>query len=166
MKVSIVVDILLLQTVSIAIASAGVFGAAIYYILQLRHQSKMRQTDLILKLYSEWKTKEIAEAYLKVTNLEFKDYDDFIKKNGPWYSERDVYTAFRVVCLLFEEIGVLLHRKLLDIDTVADLFTVSTKRTWEKVEPLVKGSRKHLGPHQFEYFEYLYNEMKKREQKL
>jgi len=29
-----------IQTVSIAIASAGVFAAAIYYIWQIRHQSK------------------------------------------------------------------------------------------------------------------------------
>jgi hypothetical protein len=39
------VGILLLQIAFIAIASAGVFIAAVYYILQLRHQSKMRQTE-------------------------------------------------------------------------------------------------------------------------
>ena len=32
-----------IQTISIAIASAGVFVAAIYYILQIRHQSKVRR---------------------------------------------------------------------------------------------------------------------------
>jgi len=31
-----------IQTVSIAIASAGVFAAAVYYILQLKHQTKIR----------------------------------------------------------------------------------------------------------------------------
>jgi hypothetical protein len=40
--VSRMVDI---QTVSIAIASAGVFLAAIYYILQIRHQTRIRQTS-------------------------------------------------------------------------------------------------------------------------
>jgi len=40
------------QTVSIAVASAGVFAAAIYYILQLKHQSKVRQTDLLVRLFS------------------------------------------------------------------------------------------------------------------
>jgi len=153
------------QTISIAIASAGVFAAAIYYILQLRHQSKLRQTDLVMRLYSTWQSKEFSEAALKVWNLEFKDYNDFVKKYGPWYSETEVYTAFRMVCNFFDGIGILLIRKLVDIEMVARLFTLSTKTTWEKVKPLVEGSRRHVyGPLVFEDFEYLYNEMKKREQ--
>lgn len=44
------------QTVSIAIASAGVFVAAIYYMLQLRHQSKMRKTEMVMRLYSAWQS--------------------------------------------------------------------------------------------------------------
>jgi hypothetical protein len=40
------------QTISIAIASAGVFAAAIYYIFQIRHQDKMRHLDLFMRLYS------------------------------------------------------------------------------------------------------------------
>jgi hypothetical protein len=39
-----------IQTVSIAIASAGVFVAAICYILHLMHQTSMRQTDLVVRL--------------------------------------------------------------------------------------------------------------------
>jgi len=63
-----------IQTVSIVIASAGVFAAAMYYILQIRHQSKLRQTDLAMRLYSTWQSKEFSEATLKVWNLKFKDY--------------------------------------------------------------------------------------------
>jgi hypothetical protein len=36
------VDILLLQTISIAIASASVVAGVVYYALQLRHQIKLR----------------------------------------------------------------------------------------------------------------------------
>ena len=43
-----------IQTISIAIASAGVFLAAIYYTIQIRHQTKMRHTDLVVRLYSAW----------------------------------------------------------------------------------------------------------------
>ena len=39
-----------IQTVSIAIASASVTLAAFYYIWQIRHQSKIRQTDLVIKI--------------------------------------------------------------------------------------------------------------------
>jgi hypothetical protein len=34
-----------IQTVSIAIASAGVLIGVVYYILDMRHQRQVRQTD-------------------------------------------------------------------------------------------------------------------------
>jgi len=155
-----------IPSVSIVIASAGVLVAAIYYVLQIRHQTKLRQTDLVMRLYSTWQSKEFSEATLKVWNLEFKDYNDFVKKYGPWYSETEVYTAFRMVCNFFNGIGILLFRKLVDIEMIARLFTLSTKTTWEKVKFLVEGGRRQQGSLLFEDFEYLYNEMKKREQQL
>jgi len=54
------VGILLLQTVSIAIASASVVAGVVYYALQLRHQTKMRKTsirvhmDINLKAYGNY----------------------------------------------------------------------------------------------------------------
>jgi len=155
-----------IQTISIAIASAGVFVAAIYYILQLRHQNRMRHTDLVMRLYSTWQSKELTDATLKVWNLEFEDYSDFVKKYGPWYSETEVYSAFRMVSNFFNEIGILLSKRLVDIEMVSTMIGLSTKTTWEKIQPLVEGGRRQYGPHFFEDFEYLYNEMKKREKQL
>jgi hypothetical protein len=42
-----VVDI---QTVSIAIASASVVAGIVYYAFQLRHQSKIREMDAIVRM--------------------------------------------------------------------------------------------------------------------
>jgi hypothetical protein len=42
-----VVDV---QTVSIAIASASVVAGIVYYSLQIRHQTKARQTGLVMRL--------------------------------------------------------------------------------------------------------------------
>ena len=157
---SIVVDILLLQTVSIAIASAGVFVAAVYYILQIRHQTKIRQTDLVIRLYSTYGSKEFHEAWATVRELEFKDYDDFMKKYG-WSA------AMSEVGLFFEGVGVLLHKKLVDISMLDDLFTGPVKMTWEKMKPMIEGHREQRKyPQFYEWLEYLYNELKKREQKL
>jgi hypothetical protein len=153
------VDILLLQTVSIAIASAGVFAAAIYYIIQIRHQTKVRQTDLVVRLYSIYGSKEFQEAWATVREFEFKDYDDFMKKYG-WSA------AMSEVGLFFEGVGVLLHKKLVDISMVDDLFTGPIKMTWEKMKPIIEGHRKQKKyPQFYEWLEYLYNEMQKREQK-
>jgi len=162
------VDILLLQTVSIAIASAGVFAAAIYYILQLRHQSKVRQTEL-LRIYSTFGSEEFQKALTKTFNMEFKDYNDFVKKysSPTGFLEKPEAIGMSTVNILFEEIGVLLSRKLIDLRLVDDLFGYVAIVVWEKIKPAVEGWRKQFQiPRSLQQFEYLYNEMKKREQKL
>jgi hypothetical protein len=100
-------------SISAIIAAVGVLVGVALTVVELRHLAKQRQTDLIMKLYSEWQSKELSDATLKVWNLEFKDYDDFVKKYGPWYSETEVYSAFRTVCLFFDEIGILAFKSLL-----------------------------------------------------
>jgi len=71
------------------------------------------------------------------------------------------------VCAFYEGIGVLLHRKLVDIGLIDDLFSTPIIQVWEKIGPLVKqGRERWKRPQIWEWFEYLYNEMKKREQRL
>jgi hypothetical protein len=156
-----VVDI---QTISIAIASASVVAGVIYYGLQIRHQSKVRQTDLIMRMYSQVCTKEFIDAYLKTLNLKFKDYSEFVEKYGPVGSEGPEQSAFFVGAMFMEGIGVLLHRKLVDAEVINELFPVES--AWKRLEPIILGYRKQTGDaSKFEWYEYLYNEMKKREQK-
>jgi hypothetical protein len=149
-----------IQTVSIAIASASVVAGVIYYAFQIRHQNRMRQTDLLLRLYSTFDSLEFLEAWHKIFWMpEPKDYDDFVEKLG---GKRHI-TAF--VALFYEEVGVLLRRKLIDIGLVDDLFSDSLKLTWEKVKaPMMEVRKRGIYPRAYENFEYLYNEMKKREQ--
>jgi len=151
--------------ISAIVAAAGVLVGVVFTVLQLRDLVRTRHTDLVMRLYSTWQSKEFSEATLKVWNLEFKDYNDFVKKYGPWYSETEVYIAFRMVCNFFDGIGILLIRRLVDIEIVASLFTKSVKTTWEKVRLLVEGGERQMGTTGlFGDFEYLYNELKKREQ--
>jgi hypothetical protein len=158
--VSIVVDI---QTVSIAIASAGVFAAAIYYILQIRHQTRIRKTDILMRLHLASSTRDFIEAALRIRTSNYKDYDDFVEKYGSLASGGEVQIAFILMGQFFEGIGVLLNNKLADIDLVAQLFSVESY--WMKMKPLAEYLRKQSNnPQMYEWFEYLYNEVKKREQ--
>jgi hypothetical protein len=153
-----------IQTVSIAVASASVTLAAIYYIWQIRHQNKIRQTDLILRLQSAWRSRELRESYVRVMNMKFKTYDEFAK-TYPLWSEvgSPEYRAVSEVGSFFDGIGILLHRKLIDTEMVDELFGTSIKAAWEKLKPGIEGRRKELNPALRKWFEYLYNEMKKRE---
>ena len=147
-----------ISTVSIVIASAGVFAAAIYYVLQIRHQTKMRQTDLVMRLYSIFGNEEFQKRCHKImADMETMDYNSFVKKYDTMAPEAGFF---------FEGVGVLLHRKLIDISLVDDLFSGFIKRFWERAKPIVEDARKQLNYPQYgEWFEYLYNEMKKREQR-
>jgi hypothetical protein len=152
-----------IQTVSIAVASAGVFVAAIYYILQIRHQTRLRQTDLTMRLYTSWVSKELTEPWLKVWNLEFTDYDDFKKKYGTYLSDNPENAALLSVINSFTIIGLLLQKKLVDPELVSHLPVVMT---WNKVKPVIEGVRRESDdPSWYKEFEYLYNEVKKREQR-
>ena len=98
--------------------------------------------------------------------MEFKDYNDFVKKysSPTGFADTPESIALGTVNLLFEEIGVLLNRKLIDRGLVDDLFGYIAIIVWEKIKPLVEGWRK-MTPRTLQQFEYLYNEMKKREQR-
>lgn len=151
--------------VGAAIAAVGVLVGVVYYILDVRNQKKMRQTDLLMRLHLATTTKEMIEAATKFVSTNYKDYDDFVEKYGSPYSEGEVQTAYLMIGQFFEGIGVLVKNGLADIDLVYQLFAVQTY--WRKMKPLVEGARKQFSsPRIYEWFEYLSEEIKKREQKL
>ena len=93
-----------------------------------------------------------------------KDFNDFEKKYGSVDSETPVHLALDAVSIFFDEVGVLVRRKLVDIGLVMDLFVV--KLRWEKMKPLIEGARIRYGePRMLNWFEYLYNESQRRRQK-
>jgi len=148
-----------IQTISIAVASASVVAGVIYYVFQIRHQTRLRQTDLVTRLYSQFTNLEFQKTWNDILKREAKDYSDYEKKYG--------LAETVAVGMFFEGIGILLKRKLIDIELVDDMFTSPIKMTWEKMRDNTLEARKVRNqPEIFEWFEYLYNEVKKREQKL
>ena len=145
--------------ISAMVAAAGVLVGVVYYILDMRNQTRLRQTDLVMRLYAVFATGEFQkEMYTFMTDTEIKDYSTFKKK----------YTVnLSPTGLFFEEVGVLLSRKLADIGLISNLFGPVAMVYWEKSKPIVEDARKQLNAPGFGGgFEYLYNEMKKRQQKL
>jgi hypothetical protein len=72
--------------------------------------------------------------------------------------------SFAIMGMFMEGIEVLL-RKLVDLDLITEPFTVET--FWLKMKPLAEGMRKQINdPRIYGWFEYLYNKVKEREQKL
>jgi hypothetical protein len=146
-----------IQTVSIATASASVVAGVVYYALQLRHQTKIRQTDLIIRLYSFIANREFLEAWEKVRDREFKDTEDYMKKYGGLVELNLVYTVY-------QEFGMLLERKLIDTALIDDLVGRRTVLlVYEKLKVFHEGVMRYRLGIESSSFDYLYNEMKKRE---
>jgi hypothetical protein len=76
-----------IQEVSYAAASASVVIAALYYIWQIRHQNKMRMIDATSRLYAGTSVKESVEAFSRLVSAEYADYDEFVERYGPMFSD-------------------------------------------------------------------------------
>ena len=151
--------------ISAIVAAAGVLVGVAYYILDMRNQARTRQTDMVLRLYSTFSSEEFQITLAQIDNLKFQNTDDFLQKYGSKVNA-EVWGKWQSVAAFFEQVGVLLHRKLINISLVDDLLTTDVKQQWERMAPVILDIRKRLdSPQIWEWFEYLYNEMKKREQK-
>ena len=147
--------------VSALVAAAGVLiGVALTY-LEVRNLVKARKTDVAWRIYQSFNSREFLEATYKVWNLEFDDYNDFLKKYGPPFAETPVAISIGIVGNLYEEAGELLHKGLAEYESISN---IPANLMWEKMKPVVEGARKQYNfPQLFDKFEYFYNEMKKRE---
>jgi len=158
------IDITSINAVSGILAAIGVLVGVVFAVFELRNLVKARKTDLTMRLASAWHSEGLMEKWLKIMNLEFKDYSDFRKRYGTLHSYNPEYIDLYIVLEHFEVQGYLLHRKMIDFD-LADMSPVSS--AWRKTKPVIEGWREEYNsPRLNEWFEYLYNETKKREQTL
>jgi len=166
-KVSRMVDV---QTVSIAIASASVVVGIFYYALQLRHQTKIRETDLAIRINPMFSLSamEFQRAGLKVASLEHKGYNDFVKRYGSLATDTPESLAVHTMLNFSEGIGYLLKRNLVSTDLVWTYYGEGFIKVWDKIGPLMEGLTKQTVGESFtsEPCEYLYKEMKKKKQQL
>ena len=150
-----------IETLSIVVAAVAVVVGVIYSSLQLREQTRSRHTDLVMRLYDRFSSNEFQDAWHKVRTSDVK------KHNDAFDYPKELFSAMNQVCLFFEGVGILLMRRITDTRMVEDLFGGTIIRAWESLESAVVGARQQVNdPEIYYYFEYLYNEMKKREQKL
>ena len=146
-----------IQTVSIVVASASVVAGIIYYGLQLRSQTKARQTDMIIRLYSLVAGREFLEAWDKVRDRKIQSYNDYKEKYGS-------FTEIGQMNTVLGELGMLLQRKLIDVDLIHDLTGGWVIVAYEKLRPLNEEIKKARGL-ESDASDYLYNEMRKKEQR-
>ena len=153
--------ILDIPTISVLIASASVVVSAVYFVLDNRHQRRIRKTESIIRL-SPWfsiDAKEIQEAIGNVCSAEYTDYKDYLTK----YAGKPEQTSLRLLGNYFEGIGLLVHMKLVEMDIVYNFWGDVAESVWDGNKEAINGMRKDIGtPYTFQYWEFLVKEVKKR----
>jgi len=159
-----VVDIV---EVSAVVTAAGVLIGIVYYLLEIRHQTKARNMDLFMRVWLFGSTDEVMGAIEKVNSLQFKDYEDYIAKYGSFLSENPVQRAVWMVIDFYQLLGILVDDNLIDIKTVYHI-TGGTypKLLYEKLKSIVLAIRRDTEPYFAADFEYLINELTREEPRI
>jgi hypothetical protein len=103
---------------------------------------------------------------------QWKNYDDFMNKYGS-ENNLEAWTSWLSIGAFFNGVGVLVKRGKIDIDLVEELLANAVLIAWFRMSPIILGWRERdpqfkglgrSGNYPFLHgFEYLYNEIKKRE---
>jgi hypothetical protein len=137
-----------LTAISTIVATVSIVIGVIFTLLELRNFHRSRKTEIIMKIYDRFSSREMVEAINKIGSITFDNFDEYRKKYG--------FTEIAEVAVLFEGLGVLLEQKLIDIDLVDDLFGPTLDVLWDRMKPVIVSMRKSLNqPYFFSHYEYL-----------
>jgi hypothetical protein len=151
--------------ISAVVAAVGVVVGVVYYVLEIRHQDKMKHLDLFMSLYSVWGSRDVLDAHRRFMTIKIEDYDSFVKEHGPVTDSLQIYTDIDQIGWFFNLMGFLVKEKIVQVKLIDELLGYWVIRNWEAIKPLAYGWRKQYNiPESYHWFEYLYEEMKKRKQ--
>ena len=130
------------------VTTGSIIIGIIFTMLEIRHLARVRRTDIIMKIYDRFGTREVVEAINRVGNAKFENLADYNKKYG--------FTDVTLIAELFEGIGVLLEQNLIDIKMVDRLFGPTLNLIWVRMKPVLYAMREGLKePFFFSHYEYL-----------
>jgi hypothetical protein len=141
-----------LDTVASIVTTLSIVIGVVFTVLEIRHLAKTRKTEVIMKIYERFGTREIVEAINRVGSAKFENIADYNKKYG--------FTDVTLIAELFEGIGVLLEQNLIDVKMVDRLFGPTLNSLWIRMKPVLYAMREGLNePFFFSHYEYLINRL-------
>jgi len=139
-----------ITTTSAAVVAVSVVVGLVFTLMELRHLARTRRTDVIMRVYDRFGSKEMVEAIYSIGQLRSQNLD---------FSEGKL-TGVTQIAIIFEGLGVLLEQNLIDIELVNSLFGPTLVSLWAPIQPMIKRMRETMRePFFFSHFEYLYNRL-------
>ncbi len=137
-----------IPTIASIVTTISIVIGVVFTILEIRHLTKTRKTEVIMRIYDRFGTRDVVEAINRVGNAKFENITDYNKKYG--------FTDVTMIAELFEGIGVLLEQSLIDIKMVDKLFGPTLNLLWGRMKPVLYAMREGLKePFFFSHYEYL-----------
>ena len=141
-----------IEKVASIVTTLSIVIGVVFTILEIQHLGKTRKTEVIMKIYERFGTREIVEAINRVGSAKLENIADYNKKYG--------FTDVTLIAELFEGIGVLLEQNLIDIKMVDRLFGPTLNSLWIRMKPVLYAMREGLKePFFFSHYEYLINRL-------
>ena len=123
-------------------------------------QLETRQVQMFMTISDTRSSPEFQKLIYRVTFIDkWDDLDDYFMKYGP-ENNLDGYSEHAYVWQLYDTIGFLLKKKVIDVSFLDDLLKTSVLVAWRKFEPVIKANRERSSRHKlWNQFEYLANEI-------
>ena len=149
----------------IVLTGIGIMASILYYASVLRNANKTqqqaletRQAQFLMNILNTLRSREFRNQWHILENLEWTDFNDFLER---YDKDVEAISAWTSILMFFEGVGVMVEKRLIDIDMIYHLISGSVKMTWERFEPLIMGDREYLKQYTLAWdkFEYLYHEI-------
>jgi hypothetical protein len=146
----LVVNLLDIPSISAIVAATSVVLSAAFAVIQLRNMTKNNQTEFLIRLQSVFMDREYRKAWATIRECKPTEYKDCLKAEP----------EYELVLAFFDNLGILLHRNLVNSDLIQELFGASINRAWERSKIYIEGARNEVkDPELWAGFEYLYKQI-------
>ena len=130
----------------IALISAAIF-AGYQFLLHRRDRDEHNAIEVLTRLTSA----EFRNAYAKVWELPLEAGAEDVIDAGP-----DMHAAVDNVAMTFEMIGVMVHKRMVPIDTVDQVIGGFLRESWRRLQPFIEHQRSVYGNRRIaEWYQWL-----------
>jgi hypothetical protein len=162
------------QMVLSTLQTVGLLVGIYYYVMTLQNTKKnqeislrnqenaleTRQAQLFMEMYRDFKRPDVQKAFHDIWRVwEWESFDDFQEK---YVQNWDEWNKYMLIYSIYEGLGVLIYRKLIDVKMIDELMSSYVTRFWDKLSPILLEMRVRFNaPLMVEFTEYLYDEIMK-----
>ncbi|MCW4012045.1 MAG: hypothetical protein NWF07_03535 [Candidatus Bathyarchaeota archaeon] len=159
----------MIEYLPIVLTGIGLTASILYYSIILRNANKTqkmqletRQVQMFMMIGNVRNSIEFQRLFYRVAYIdEWSDIEDYYRKYNP-EKNLDGYSEHLYIWQLFDTIGFLLEKSVIDLSFLDDLLKTSIMDVWIKYEPVIYALRERSSkPKLWKQFEYLANELMK-----